>query len=338
MKKEKRFSKLLLLCFALGCLIACNGDDSFADSIIDDQESLDTGDDDNTDDGNTDDGTSDNNNSGDSEGDEGEITLYNVEGSSIVKAKDYEVTGTLLVLQNDVAKHNELWELTKKVIPANQLTKVSEFLIFSGESNETLGFVTPTSDDLSKWQYGLAIDLAYKGGFNADGELVHTVIHEFGHIITLNIEQVDSSISDTNCMNFFTGEGCAKSDSFINKLQTQFWADIWDEFLELESEESRAAFYTKYQDRYVSDYAATNPGEDIAEVFATFVIRAGGVNGTSIAEQKIELMYSEEELTGLRDYIRANDVVAKGSSFLPTGRIKRTGLCGTSSKLAKRKL
>ena len=192
-------------------------------------------------------------------------------------------------------------------------------MIFAGENNGTAGYVYDTSHDLSKWEMGIAIDFAYPDGiFNGDGELAYTIIHEFGHILTLDNTQVDSSISDSDCTNYFTGEGCAKKEAYINKLQTRFWADIAEEHAKLgEDFDAQDRFYDKYKDRFVTGYASTNPGEDIAEVFATFVTRNGGVNGNSIAEQKIQLMYDHTELIGLRDYVRANSATAKGRRFLP---------------------
>ena len=78
-------------------------------------------------------------------------------------------------------------------------------MIFAGEDNGTAGYVYNTKDDLSKWEMGIAIYFAYEGGFNADGELAYTIIHEFGHILTLEIAQVDASVSENSCTNYFTG-------------------------------------------------------------------------------------------------------------------------------------
>lgn len=84
-------------------------------------------------------------------------------------------------------------------------------------------------------------------------------------------------------------KGCAKIGSYINAFHNRYWSDIWDEFSILdESQEAKPSFYEKYKDRYVSEYAATNTREDIAEVFATFVVSPDRVEGTSIAEQKIQ--------------------------------------------------
>lgn len=250
------------------------------------------------------------------EGKEGEITLYKVNGDAIEKVKDYKVTGKDLEYQKDIAKHNEIWDLVKKVVPKNQREKMGQFLIYNGEITGSAGFVVEIKPDLSSWIMGIAINYAYEGGFNAGGELAYTIIHEFGHILTLEKSQVDASISQDNCKNYFPGEGCAKESSYINELYSNFWKDIWAEYQTAQSDQSaQEKFYEKYKDRYVTQYASTNPGEDIAEVFATFVTRKDKPSGNTIAEKKIVLMYNRTELVDFRNHIRTNlELRGKGSS------------------------
>ncbi len=267
-------------------------------------------------------------------GSDGEITLYTIDGDNIIKKQDYKVTGQDLAYQQDTKKHQELWSLTKKIIPANYRTKMNEFLIYNGDVSGSSGFVIETKSDLSKWQMGVAINFA-----NDQKELAYTIIHEFGHILTLNNDQVDAIINEANCSNYYTGEGCSKTASYINKLQSNYWADIWEEFIKAkDTETAMESFYTKYSSRYVTQYASTNPGEDIAEVFATFVTRNGGVNGSSIAEQKIQLMYNHNELIELRNYIRNNLGASSTSrsnkkSILPApGSWKKANTFGNPNK------
>ncbi len=333
--KRLQLKWMVLLFFALLTAQSCQKDEITIDpDPITDNSGTDNNsgtDSNNPDNGN---GEDPGDNSGTDEG-QGEITLYTVEGTNIVKQTDYKVTGTNLELQKDTNKHNEIWELVKKIVPNKYLGRMSQFMIYSGESDGSAGYVFPTANDLSKWQMGIAIDFAYEGGFNAGGELAYTIIHEFGHILTLDIDQVDSSISSNDCTNFFTGEGCAKQESYINTLHARYWADIWSEFqaAQDDSEEKLEQFYQKHKDRYVTAYASTNPGEDIAEVFATFVTRKGGVDGNSIAEQKIQLMYDYSELIQFRDLIRNNMVTAKGRSFLPqAGSWKKANTFGNPKK------
>ena len=273
------------------------------------------------------------NDTGNEVGEQGEITLYRVNGEEIEKIKDYKVTGEDLNYQKDIARHQEIWELTKKIFPPNYRIFMSEFMIYNGEVSGSAGYVYPTENNLSKWQMGIAINYA-----DDQRELVYTLIHEFGHILTLNDTQVDAAISENDCTNYFVGEGCAKTTSYINESHKKYWADIWSEFQTAqESETAHQEFYEKYQDRFVTNYAATNPGEDIAEVFATFVTRNTKPAGDgSIAEEKILLLYEHPEIIELRDYIRNNTTsTAKsgGQSLLPApGSWKKATTLGNSRK------
>lgn len=270
-------------------------------------------------------GTGDSNTGGGTQtGTQGEITLYRVAAENIQKAIDYQVSGQDLVYQNDVARHQELWGFTKDVVPSSHMNYLNEFMIYNGEITGSAGYVYETKQDLSTWQMGLAINYA-----DDQNELLYTIIHEFGHILTLNNTQVNSSVSSNACANYFTGEGCSQSVSFINKLYNLGWNDIWSEYQQAQgSETALQAFYNRYRDRFVTNYAATNPGEDIAEVFATFVTMAERPAGNTIAERKILLMYDEPELVQLRSYIRNNLFTNRRNITLTPGSWKRAKTMG----------
>ena len=266
-----------------------------------------------------------NGNGGGTQGSQGEITLYRTVGAAIEKIRDYQVSGQDLVYQNDVARHQELWSLTTDVVPQSHRNYMNEFMIYNGEITGSAGYVFDTAQDLSTWQMGLAINYA-----DDQNELLYTIIHEFGHILTLNNTQLDASISSGNCGNYFPGEGCAKAAAFINKLYNLGWADIWSEYQQAQgSSTAMQNFYDQHQDRFVTNYAATNPGEDIAEVFTTFVIMAERPAGNTIAERKVLLMYDEPELVQLRDYIRGNLMSGRRAFTLTPGSWKRANTIGT---------
>ena len=248
-----------------------------------------------------------NNSTGQQTGTDGEITLYKVENGNISKISDYKVSGQNLAFQKDIAKHNQIWDLVKKIVPENQLVKMSEFMIYDGEVSGSAGYVVDIKTDLSKWQMGIAINYAYDGGFNNGGELAYTIIHEFGHILTLNDTQLNAAITRANCSNYYPGEGCAKSSSYINELFQNYWKDIANEHEQAQNNQTaHQAFYNKYQDRFVTAYASTNPGEDIAEVFTNFVVKKNKPSGASIAEKKMLLMYNRSGLIDFRNHIRKN--------------------------------
>ena len=240
-------------------------------------------------------------------GNEGEITLYKVNNGKITKHVDYKVSGTDLEFQKDVNKHKQIWDLVKMIVPLNQLEKMSEFMIYNGEITGSAGYVVEKSQDLSKWQMGIAINYAFEGGFNTKGELAYTIIHEFGHILTLNDVQLNASISRENCTNYYPGEGCSKENAYINEMYQKYWKDIAEEHQKAQQNQSlQEAFFNKYSSRFVTNYASTNPGEDIAEVFATFITKKEKPNGATIAEKKILLMYNRSELIAFRNHIRQN--------------------------------
>ena len=233
-------------------------------------------------------------------GEEGMLTLYRVQGGQIDRIENYNVSGQLLDFQQDYDKHFKMWEFTKRLIPAKELGRVTEFMVFYGE-DDLAGYVQPVDEgDLSAWRMGLAIDLADKlEEIDFANFFTYVTVHEFGHIATLNETQVDVNVSENSCGNYFPGEGCAKSNSYIDKLYDLAWSDIYD------GEDSDKDLYSQYPDRFVSDYAATNPAEDIAEVFAFFITKANMPSGNTIADQKIKMLYDFPELVSLREQMRA---------------------------------
>ena len=224
-------------------------------------------------------------------------------------------------------RHNEIWLFTRSILPKNVLKEeTSEYRIFTDGPDETLAYVAPLSTDSTHWLF--AIDIADAGTSDTlgqDKEFIHTIIHEFAHIVTLENDQVppDQTINpddaeqgkpsptESACQTYYTGEGCSLESSYINLFFNRFWADIYDEFDEVnyaETEDERYdlldAFYQKYEDRFVTEYAATNPGEDIAESFTFFVLK-DKPTGDSIADQKVRFFYAFKPLVQMRTQIRS---------------------------------
>jgi len=241
-------------------------------------------------------------------GGEGELTLYKVNGDNLEFVKDYNIESNLQSFQDDKGKHQKMWEFTTSLIPLEERDKIAEFEVFHG-GGDLLGYVLPIDDnDLSKWRFALAIDAANNlNSIDFSDFFTFVTIHEFGHVLTLNDEQVNAGGGAGSCSNYFTGEGCSTRTSYINELYKIGWSDI----INSHNENNPDATYNKYRDRFVSDYAATNPGEDIAEVFSFFVINNSAPTGNTIADQKIKMMYNYPELVKLRDDIRSSGNVSR---------------------------
>lgn len=237
------------------------------------------------------------------------LTLYRVSNGTLMKIKDYDVSEQLKPYQEDVGRHMRMWDFYTRLIPEEQIAFIKEFEVFLG-SDELAGFVTTIGEDNSRWKLGLAVDLSGSlSDIDLEDEMAYVSIHEQAHILTLNHTQLQTNVSQ--CLNFELEEGCAKSNAYINRLFELGWADIYDEFQNLSSDADFDDFYNKYSSRFVTSYAATNPAEDIAEVFTYYVIADQLPSGNSIADQKIRLMSQFPELVALRDHIRRDPVTLR---------------------------
>lgn len=237
-----------------------------------------------------------------------EIT-YAVQGDQLALDPDADVSDETL------AQHQQLWSYFTRLIPADARAMVAQFGISSDGPDETMAWVEPIHEnDLSAWM--LVIDPADAAQPEA---LTFTLIHELGHLLTLNQNQINGSAA--SCDTYQPQEGCSDEHAYVNDYYQQFWTALLPEILEIENEEDEDryyealdVFYQTYEDQFVSDYAATNLEEDIAESWAYFVLNQRP-EGDSIAEQKILFFYEYPELVELRGQIvqRANANLRRSS-------------------------
>lgn len=246
------------------------------------------------------------------------LVTYTVNGDQINDPRNESVSNDLKDEQEDLASHEFVWEYFTALIPAEQRNDVTEYSIATDGVDNTLAAVTQTQTDPNHW--ALEVDIL---DIEDTHNLTFTLIHEFGHLLTLNTEQVPPSIRVFNnpddavvfqqevakCPEYFPGEGCSTSTSYINAFYDRFWLDIYDEWDEINYEtdddvyyEALDDFYYKYENQFVTDYAVTTPEEDIAESW-TFFVLAPKPGGDTIADQKVLFFYEYPELVQLREEI-----------------------------------
>lgn len=249
------------------------------------------------------------------------MVTYTINGDQLSVPTLESVPDYLKKYQSDFSTQQKPWKLFTDLIPQDQRRMLAEYQVLTDGPGDVLGLVEQTSDDPNKWTLG--IDIA---DITDTKNLVFTFLHEMGHLLTLNSTQVppDMQVFDhpdnekiynreaAACHNYFPGEGCSLSDSYLNTFFNQFWNNVYGEWHQIDNiqndnkrQDSLDAFYKKYKDRYVDDYAVTDPNEDIAETWAFFVL-SPKPQGDTIADQKLLFFYQYPELTQLRKRILQN--------------------------------
>ncbi len=175
---------------------------------------------------------------------------------------------------------SEVAELSPDAL-SNQF--IESFEIYNDPSSDTSAFVH--DDDMNgKWH--MAVNLAVYNEVDAK-EQKAIFIHELSHIITLNSDQIVAN--QTNCPNYSTFEGCAKASSYLNAFVQKFWKT------------TQNPVYS--ENKFVTEYAITNPEEDIAESFAFFVLESNHTDDT-IRNQKVNFFNTYPELVKMRAEMR----------------------------------
>lgn len=236
--------------------------------------------------------------------------ISEVEMGSTIYAK-YDASGQLVNMsaaadERQIEKYEHIVLQAKKVISDEMIPFIRYIIINTDGVDNVLGYMENEDETLTTWRMVLDIKDAYdeEGQYRKDFD--ETIVHEFAHLLTLNKDQMQSESSGT----YETQEGITKKDAYLNVFYQKFWTSIYDDFESMvdpmdETGESAYAFYEKYEDQFVSDYAATNPEEDFAETFRIFVFY-DQPSGETIKDQKVQHMYESETLLILRNRIRKN--------------------------------
>ncbi|MCC7117570.1 MAG: hypothetical protein IT310_03505 [Anaerolineales bacterium] len=249
------------------------------------------------------------------------LVTYTVNGDEISDPQLESVSEELQSLQADEATQRQVWDYFVELIPAERRADIAEYAIFTDGVDNTLAAVVQTQSDPTKWS--LQVDPEDTKQFDV---LTPTLLHEYAHLLSLGSAQVVPSLAIFNnpgdndiylkessaCPNYFTTEGCANADSYLDDFYNQFWVNLHDEWSAInrvedptERQTQLDAFYSKYEDQFVTVYAATNPEEDLAEAWSVFVLTPKP-DADSIMNQKIAFFYNYPEMVELRSTILSN--------------------------------
>ncbi len=239
----------------------------------------------------------------------------------------YTINNDQLEERNDIAKpnnfgqqlderatHEAIWNFFAALIPAAKRDALVEFSVMTDGRSRILGGVRRTNADPDKWE--LRVDVV---DARDQHELTYTLLHEYGHLLTLNASQVafDPSVFQDSeyeraraaCPNYFSGDGCSLPESYLNGFFLRYWSSFFEEWQEIDRAKDDPAyremlhvFYETYGDQFLTEYAAPSPEEDVAESWAFFVL-SPKPELTSIANEKILFFYEFPELLQLRQEI-----------------------------------
>ena len=166
---------------------------------------------------------------------------------------------------------------------------------YNNPKSDTMASVSQNEQNNQKWD--LEINMKY-------GEdkptLIFTLIHEFGHLYSLNRTQVPTDKVES-CPTLKLDEGCPTNISLISQFQSKFWKDINAD----PNTNNYGEHYLNRENSFVSQYAGTNVLEDFAETLAYYIAKDD--SGTiEIAKEKIDFMNSNKQIKEMAVRIRSN--------------------------------
>jgi hypothetical protein len=233
-----------------------------------------------------------------------ELVRYQVKGDELSGATFQVAPASLESYKLDTTTHQEIWDFFTTLIPSADRSMVDEFVIFTDGRDDYLAAVE--QDDYKPDQWTLEVDIIDAEDRKA---LAATLLHEFAHLLTLDVGQAEPD--DYLCTQDYVNPGCGQPNSYIDQFYQAFWMDIYNEWAVINAlpegdarDELMSNFYYTYQDRFLTEYATTDASEDIAESWVYFILLPPP-NADTIADQKVLFFYDFSELVDLRAEITA---------------------------------
>ncbi len=196
-------------------------------------------------------------------------------------------------------EYQDEWDRFAALFPYETRPEVVAYVpIDENESDGTDGAMQTNANDASV--YYIALDVTV----DTSEELDRTMIHEYAHLMTLRPSQIPIDEDAFESCPVYSGNysGCPIEGAYLRTFVDLFWHGYLIEDEDAETDESRDARYS--EDEFVTDYAATNPSEDIAEVFAEWVLADEPATGDTIVAQKLRFFDDYPEVVALRLDIR----------------------------------
>jgi len=194
----------------------------------------------------------------------------------------------------------EVWEVfTRVATPAFTSEVILSYGVGESRDSSLLAWVTQDSGAPEYWHLSVNLDGAQDLSY-----LLTTLIHEYAHILTLDLGQMPPL---PDCALETPSQECWYDDAYLADFWSEFWAGYGDDAPAADNGDGAVsdAFYAAHEEDFVTSYAASNVGEDIAESFMAYVIEPVPDPSLSTVAAKLAFFERYPELVAIRERIRA---------------------------------
>lgn len=203
-----------------------------------------------------------------------------------------------------------------RLIPVGFRQDLFTLGVFTDPRSKQAALITRRQEWANDWVLFINQDAFFPQNIFNPAQSISAIIHEFAHLLTLNHTQVayypisqerGAVVIDDfvkTCVTSLIQEGCLLTGSylhaFINLFRTE---EEVKQTNRMDDPKRSQKLYRDHPHKFLNDYAATNPMEDIAESFTAFILQ-NPTTGTTIADQKVQFFQTYPELVTLRIHIK----------------------------------
>ena len=237
--------------------------------------------------------------------DNGTVAQFTINTSKMtLKYQDPTGTGIKKLTKKQITKYKQAWKELRKIIPDSMLKNFKEFDISTDGKYGVLAFVQNIDEKGKTWK--ISIDPA---DMENKIEFANTVIHEYGHYLSLNNTQatyIDEKTDEDSVIDDFDlyrePSMVTKKNSYLNQFYNKYWKDFASD---RDINASSQLFYFRHSNQFIDTYASTSCAEDFAECFSFYVLPSGE-KLTKEQQEKLDFFDQFKEMKEAKTQILSN--------------------------------